>query len=167
MTIDPIEVSVVIDATPRAAFSAFVRDIGQWWPLATHSVSGARSGRPAQLLVIEPRLGGKIIEHDADGTQHIWGRVSRWDEPFLVAFDWHVGREPDMATRVMVRFDPTDDGRTGITLVHANWEVLADAGVAIRARNAGANGWPGLIGTHFANHLRGLKDGATAANINP
>ena len=38
-TIDPIVVSVVLAAPPERAFAAFADQFGQWWPVATHSLS--------------------------------------------------------------------------------------------------------------------------------
>ena len=151
MTIDPIEITAVLDTLPEHAFWAFVRKIGKWWPLSTHSVSHAMHKTVASDLEIEPGLGGRIIEHGPNDEIHVWGTITVWEEFSRIDCTWHVGRTPDLATRLSIRFQPTDDGRTGITLIHSDWDVLGEDGLIIRNRNAG--GWGRIIGTLFANYV--------------
>jgi hypothetical protein len=42
-TISPLRREIVVPANPNRAFRVFVDQIGQWWPLADHSVYGAEA----------------------------------------------------------------------------------------------------------------------------
>ena len=152
MSVAPIEVVVVLECDPAHAFEAFVAGIGHWWPLGTHSLSHMAGLGPSRALRLEPGEGGRLIETDADGQEHIWGSVTAWDPPRALCLSWHVGRTSALATEVSVRFERTDDNRTGVTLIHSNWQILGDAGAPIRDRNA--NGWPTLLGHHYATYAQ-------------
>ncbi|WP_417309627.1 SRPBCC domain-containing protein [Devosia sp.] len=151
MALEPIVVETIVKVSQRAAFVGFTARFAEWWPLHSHSVSAARGGPPPQSLIIEPWVGGRLLETGADGEGHLWGSVRVWDEFSALVFDWHVGRSAALATRVSVTFAMVDDGRTAITLVHDNWEVLGAEGAAIHARNAG--GWSKLIGELFKTYV--------------
>jgi uncharacterized protein YndB with AHSA1/START domain len=153
MTLEPITVTTVLATDPASAFAAFTDRIGDWWPLASHTVSAMRCAEPARGITIEPFEGGRILETDATGEIHHWGSVTDWQPGRRLALAWHVGGSPETATTVTVDFARADDGRTVVTLVHSDWDKLGDRATAVRDRNAGANGWPGLIGTRFAAYV--------------
>jgi uncharacterized protein YndB with AHSA1/START domain len=124
---DAIVKSVRVPLAPDRAFELFTARTAEWWPLPTHSVGG----RDATGLVLEGRVGGRIVERLRDGTTSIWGTVTRWDPPLALAFTWHPGGEPDEATEVSVAFTAAGDG-CEVVLVHSGWarrrgddEVLA------------------------------------------
>lgn len=137
---DPITVTVVLDTTPRAAFDAFVDRFDAWWPKDPFSLGAGH-------LELEPGQGGRILEH-VGADDHVWGHVTRWEPPGLIELAWYVGRAPDQATHVQVTFQPTDDGRTGLTLVQSNWEVLGDEAGPMRDRNHA--GWTTILKDGFA-----------------
>jgi len=145
MSMDPLNVTVVVDCTPDVAFKAFVVRIGNWWPLATHSITAAYEKTPAKTVVIEPELGGRIYEIDPAGKEHLWGAVTEWNPPRALAFTWHVDSTPDLATHVAVRFEPTDDGRTGVMLTHSNWDVLP--------ADQYKNGWAKILSEDFVGFI--------------
>lgn len=152
MSLEPLEVTVVVDCAPSAAFKGFVERIGHWWPLSTHSVTAAYEKTTAKTVVIEPELGGRIYEVSPDGKEHVWGKVTEWQPPRALAFTWHVDSTPDLATHVAVCFAPTDDGRTGVTLTHSNWEVLPADQVQMR-RDRYKNGWSKILGEGFVGFI--------------
>ena len=97
MTIEPVRRTVRVDCTPARAFELFTDTIGRWWPLATHSLGGER----AVDVRFEPWEGGRLFEIDADGAESEWGTVRTWQPGRALAFSWHVGRSPDLATTVV------------------------------------------------------------------
>src|SRR5262245_64229227 len=98
-TLAPVLRAALVPVAPDRAFAAFTAEIGDWWPLETHSVGGAESAG----VRMEPGVGGRIVETLGDGAAAAWGTVTAWEPPDLVAFTWHPGRDPEPATEVTVR----------------------------------------------------------------
>ncbi|MGF0115925.1 SRPBCC domain-containing protein [Promicromonospora sp. Marseille-Q5078] len=134
--------SVVVRHDPGVAFEVFTDRLGEWWPLATHSVGGDRSGG----VVLEPGVGGRLVETLADGSPAVWGVVTAWEPPRRVAFTWHPGTPEAEATRVEVTFRPVEGG-TEVELVHAGWARRHDGA---RARTAYDAGWGIVLGRFVA-----------------
>ena len=84
----PIRKTVTVPVTPQCAFELFTARIGEWWPLATHSVGEDQ----ALGVVFGEGIGGRIVESLADGTTSVWGTITGWDPPRSVAYTWHAGR---------------------------------------------------------------------------
>ena len=142
--IDPVVVVVVLNTTRAAAFDAFVARINNWWPVQSFSIA-------CGTVSIEPKLNGRIIETAEDGAKHQWGHITVWDVPNHLSISWYVG-ENTVATEITVDFATTDDGRTGVTLVHSGWDALGETGVAKRESYHG--GWTAIFGKSFAEHAR-------------
>ena len=106
-------------------------------PLGTHSVGGAE----AEGVVLEGRLGGRIVERLRDGTTTVWGTVTRWEPPRAVAFTWHPGRGDDESTDVSVAFVESDGG-CEVVLVHTGWARRRDDEV----RASYVTGWDHVLG---------------------
>ena len=134
-TCAPIERELVVRCPVGRAFEVFTDRIGEWWPLATHSIA-AESGRVAVEVTLEGRAGGRLYETQADGTECAWGTVITWDPPRRLMIEWRVNpaRPP---TEIDVRFAPHTDG-TLVTLVHAGWD---DAG----HRDGYHRNWDGVL----------------------
>ena len=66
----PLRLYLEVDCTPEDAFDVWTHRFSLWWP-ADHTVTGD----PA-LVALEPRLGGRIYERGADGTEHEWGEIT-------------------------------------------------------------------------------------------
>src|ERR1700728_3398043 len=86
-TIEPIRKSVIVPASAERAFELFTAGLGEWWPLATHSVGQDQ----ATGVVFGEGVGGSIVESLADGSTAVWGTVTRWEPPRLLACTWHAG----------------------------------------------------------------------------
>lgn len=142
--IEPLELSFEIDCEPAHAFEVWTTRFDQWWPRG-HSVSGD----PA-AVVLEPRVGGRIYERAADGTEFDWGEVTAWEPPVRLAYLWHIRRDRADATDVELTFDDAGDGTTRLRIVHTGWERLG-AG-AQEWRDANRGGWTGLV-PHFTGYL--------------
>ena len=128
--VPPIRREVLVDADPAVAFEVFTARIGLWWPVAEKSVYGA-GGTVAFA-------GGQIIEQSPDGERAVWGTVTRWEPPAMVAFTWHPGHAPERASHVEVVFAAAGP-QTLVTLTHTGWDVFTDPAAA---RAEYDHGWP-------------------------
>jgi hypothetical protein len=138
--LEPITVETTVNADRDAAFTAFVANIADWWPMAPFSMSQG-------LLHFEPKLGGLITETSATGDRFVWGHVTAWDRPHGLDLAWYVGGTVETATQIAVTFADAGDQRTAVTLVQLGWEALGDDAAAIRDRNDG--GWRAILGDHY------------------
>ena len=137
--IAPVRKAVTVPvATPRA-FEFFTRDIGVWWPLATHSVGLAR----AASVSFGTEVGDRLVETNADGSEEVWGTVLRSEPPHLIAVSWHPGRQADEATHLEVTFTPAPAGGTVVELVHSGWERWEDGGTQADGYR---EGWDRVLG---------------------
>jgi heme-degrading monooxygenase HmoA/uncharacterized protein YndB with AHSA1/START domain len=111
--------TVRVDAAPERAFAIFTERPIEWWPEHHVFVSDRRS------ITIEPRVGGRYFERGADGTEIDWGTVLEWDPPRRIALTWRVGAgwtaitDDEHASVIEVEFSDAGDGRTEVTLTHA------------------------------------------------
>jgi uncharacterized protein YciI len=137
-SLPPIHREVLVDAGPHKAFEVFTARIGDWWPLATHSVYGEGGS-----VAFED---GQIIERSAAGDSTVWGRVTRWEPPDAVAFTWHPGQPGEEAMDVTVTFAVAGE-QTLVTLEHRGWEVRANP-AAVRAEYE--SGWPVVLESYRA-----------------
>ena len=134
----PLEKFVTVPWSTEDAFRRFTVGIDTWWPKSTHSVGGDKVTRVA----IDARVGGDVYEEGEDGKISVWGTILVWDEPNLVSFTWHPGRDAKTAQTVEVRFRATAEGAV-VDLVHDGWEQLGEKGAEARA-NYDA-GWEGVL----------------------
>ena len=103
----PIRKIVTVPIAPERAFELFTARIGEWWPLASHSVGESQ----ATGVVFGQGIGGRIVESLADGTTSVWGTITGWDPPHRVAYTWHAGTPAAEATSVEVTFTPDQEGQ--------------------------------------------------------
>ena len=134
----PIRKTVTVPITPERAFELFTARLGEWWPLASHSVGGDQ----ATGVVFGEGTGGAITESLADGTTSVWGTVTSWDPPRGVTFTWHAGTPPTEATSIEVTFTPGEPGQTVVELVHSGWDNRPDGA---GARAGYETGWNPVI----------------------
>jgi uncharacterized protein YndB with AHSA1/START domain len=111
-TLQAIKKEVVVGAPVEQAWTMFVERLGEWWPLATHSIGGDRT----ETAALTPE---RIYERWADGTERVWGRVLAWEPPSRVVFTWEISE--DSGNEVEVRFVPVGEG-TRVELEHRGWE---------------------------------------------
>ncbi len=120
----PVRKTRRLACSAEHAFATFTRDIGAWWPTATHAI-----GDDVVDVVLELRIGGSIHEVAADGSTTAWGEILDLDPPRRLRFSWHLARPS--ATEVEVWFTPTPDG-CELVLEHRGWENWGDEGPARR-----------------------------------
>lgn len=143
--VPPVEKSVLVRCEPARAFAAFTAEIALWWPMQTHSVTQAQ----ARSVAIEPRIGGRIFETAADGTESDWGRVLSWSPPHGFSMTWHPGRPADPHTVVELSFSADGDA-TRVRLVHRGWEALGARAEA--ARDSYQGGWDTVFVRDFGGY---------------
>ena len=117
-----IRKSITVRVPRERAFEVFT-ELGSWWPLASKSVSLT----DADTVVVEPRVGGRVVEKARGGEEHLWGEVLAWEPPSRFAFSWHPGRAAETAQEVDVRFSRAEEG-TRVDLEHRGWETLVGPG---------------------------------------
>jgi uncharacterized protein YndB with AHSA1/START domain len=121
---DQARVTVLVAVEPDVAFRVFTEEIDQWWRRGLkYRVAGAKRG----FIHVEPGVGGRMFESfetDA-GTKVVeTGRVTAWEPPSRVVFEWRaVNFAPDEKTEVEVAFVPTESG-TEVTVTHRGWGAI-------------------------------------------
>lgn len=130
--IDPIEKTIDVPLAPSDAFALFTERLSDWWPRASHSLSGHETA-PVR---VEPREGGQIIETLPDGTEAPWARITAWDPGKRLAVKWHVGKDEAEHTELDVTFTPIDTG-TRVRLVHDGFDRLADGATRAQGYDTG------------------------------
>jgi len=122
---DRVAVEVLVDVEPAVAFEVFTTEIDMWWK---RGIAYRASGRAAGILTIEPKVGGRLFEEyesPAGPRVHEAGRVTAWDPPSNLAFEWRgTNFAPDEVTYVEVTFARTESGKTRLTLVHRGFAAL-------------------------------------------
>jgi uncharacterized protein YndB with AHSA1/START domain len=108
--------SVTVAAPLEHAFELFTERIGDWWPLASHSLHGEK----AKTAVFEGREGGRVYERTAAGLEAEWGTVLAYDPPNRFLLEWRVN-PAQAATELEVTFVPSEQG-TRVDLEHRGWE---------------------------------------------
>jgi uncharacterized protein YndB with AHSA1/START domain len=147
--LDPIVKEIDVPCDPATAFDVFLKRMGGWWPLDRFSVS-AMLGGPSRSLRVESREGGAILEVAADGSEHVWGRITAYEPPGRLAMDFHIphpehspaDRTGDF-TRVDLEFTPRPDGGTQVRLTQTGWEALRD--MAEPAREGYGAAWSAIF----------------------
>ena len=138
MTVEPLRLSFTVDCPVDHAFTVWTARISTWWP-ADHTVSAD----PGLRIVLEPRVGGRIFERTAAGTEHEWGEVTVWEPPRRLGYRWHLRRDRADATEVEITFTANGDAGTLVEIEHRGWERLGAAGPDRREANKG--GWRTLL----------------------
>jgi uncharacterized protein YndB with AHSA1/START domain len=144
----PLGKTVVVPIDPARAFEIFTARVGDWWPLATHSVGQGE----AALVRFPSEVGGVIVETQRDGTTCVWGTVTAWDPPTSLSFTWHPGQPESWAGDIDVRFIPNDAGGTIVELTHSGWERRTDGAAARRGYDCG---WEPVLTAYVATASSG------------
>jgi uncharacterized protein YndB with AHSA1/START domain len=157
-----VKKSVRVNASIERAFRVFVEQMETWWP-ATHHIAKT----PFVAIFVEPRVGGRWCERNANGELCEWGKVLKWDPPHRVAFSWHLGPghdqpdwvfDPDMskASEVEIRFSDAGEGMTVVELEHSKLERHGEGYEQLRALLDGPGAWQDILGL-FAAKVEGKE----------
>jgi uncharacterized protein YndB with AHSA1/START domain len=154
-SIAPVRKSVTVKRPVEAAFRVFTEEIEKWWPLPTHSVAGER----AQMVVFEPREGGRVYERRDDGSITYWAEVVAWEPPHRFVLSWQPNPDAPAATELEVTFTPEGDA-TRVDLEHRGWERLGDRAELARTEYEAA--WDGVLDLYAG---RTGENGAAIASL--
>lgn len=133
---------VVVAGTPERAFAAFTQRLGEFKP-PEHNLLAT----PIVSTVLEPRVGGHIIDRGEDGSECQWARVLVFEPPDRLVFSWDIGptwqlEAPENASEVELRFLPDRPGHTRVELEHRHLDRHGPGWPAIREGVDGDQGWP-------------------------
>lgn len=133
---------VVVAGTPERAFAAFTQRLGEFKP-PEHNLLAT----PIVSTVLEPRVGGHIIDRGEDGSECQWARVLVFEPPDRLVFSWDIGptwqlEAPENASEVELRFLPDGPGHTRVELEHRHLDRHGPGWPALREGVDGDQGWP-------------------------
>lgn len=119
---DQAAVTVRVEVEPDVAWEVFTTEIDQWWRRGlAYRVAGRRPG----TMHLEPRPGGRIFEEYEGPGLHEVGRITAWEPPHRLAFEWRGANfQPGEITHVEVTFARTESGATELRLVHRGFAAL-------------------------------------------
>lgn len=139
-----VKKAVTVQAPVAEAFKVFTEGIDRWW-LRTHKIGVAALAR----VVLEDHVGGRWYEVDEDGTECDWGRVLEWDPPHRLAMAWQIDAnmrfDPDLVTKLEVRFTPAGSDRTRVDLAHRDLDRFGEAEAQIRMGFESPSGWQAIL----------------------
>jgi uncharacterized protein YndB with AHSA1/START domain len=128
-----VSASTVVEVPIERAFTVFTEEMDTWWNPEHHLFEIER-------MIVEPRVGGRIVDVGVDGTECQWSRVLAVEPPHRFVFSWDISVEWQIETdhsktsEVEVRFVEEGPSRTRVELEHRNldrhgegWEGMRDA----------------------------------------
>ena len=130
-----VHLEIVVAAPLDRAFAVFTERFGDIKP-PEHNLLTA----PIAETVLEPRVGGHIVDRAVDGSECPWARILAYDPPNRIVFSWDISprwqleTDADLTSEVEVRFVADGPERTLVELEHRNldrhgegWEGMRDA----------------------------------------
>ena len=143
ISVASVRKSIVVEAPIARAFRVFTEDFGSFKP-REHNLLAV----PIAETVLEPRVGGHIIDRGIDGSECRWARVLAYDPPnrLLLSWDinprWQVETDPDRTSEWEVRFIVESADRTRVELEHRHLDRHGQGWESERDGVAGDHGWP-------------------------
>jgi len=119
----PVRQSVLVRSSRAHTFETFVGELGTWWPVNPFSAGKDR----VRDVTVERRVGGRVYETWADGTQVDWGELLAWEPPERFAMTWTI---VSVLTQVELTFAELGPALTKVSVVHSGWEKLSDEQLA-------------------------------------
>jgi uncharacterized protein YndB with AHSA1/START domain len=145
LTVAPVTKQIVVDVGAQHAFDVFTAGIATWWPLATHHIGAA----DAETVLVEPRVGGRMVERGIDGAECVWGHLRAWEPPRRFVFSWEISADwqidPTIGSEVEVRFVEETPTRTRVELEHRGLESFGERAQEMRESFDSDGGWNGLL----------------------
>lgn len=134
--------SVTVPVVPAEAFALFTERLGDFKP-PEHNLLA----EPIAQTVLEPRVGGAIVDRGIDGSECRWGRVLVFDRPDRLVFSWDIGPtwqvETDLerVSEVEVRFIAEGGAATRVEIEHRHLDRHGPGWKAVRDGIADEQGW--------------------------
>jgi len=151
LPISSVKHSITVDVPIERAFRVFVEDFGSFKPREHNMLSV-----PIAETILEPHVGGHIIDRGTDGSECRWARVLAYEPPnrLLMSWDispqWQVETDPTRTSEWEVRFTPEGESRTRVDLEHRNLDRHGAGWESERDGVSGDQGWP-LYLARYAN----------------
>ena len=148
---------IVVPVGIDQAFAVFTERLGDFKP-PEHNLLGA----PIAETVLEPRVGGHIVDRAVDGSECRWARILAFDPPERLVFSWDISPEwriesdPDRTSEVEVRFTAEAPQRTRVELEHRHLDRHGPGWEAVLDGVDGDEGWP-LYLARYADLLTGAS----------
>ncbi len=118
MASEMLQRRLTLACSPAHAFHVFTTMTDLWWPRHHRRTQSA-------AIVFEPTTGGRLLERTPDGGEWIIGRITAYEPPQRLRFDWFPG-SPAAPTAVDISFHATPGGAE-VTIVH---RALSEAAIA-------------------------------------
>lgn len=135
--------AVTVPVAPAEAFEAFTERLGDFKPPEHNMLSV-----PIAETVLEPRVGGSIIDRGTDGSECRWARILTFDRPHRLVFSWNIGptwqieTDPDRVSEVEVRFVAEGAASTRVELEHRHLDRHGPGWESVRDGVDNEQGWP-------------------------
>jgi len=142
-TTDAVVRSVSVSVPVNEAFEVFTQRLGDFKP-PEHNLLGA----PIAETVVQPWVGGHIVDRAVDGSECRWARILAYDPPDRLVFSWDISPrwqlESDLArtSEVEVRFIADSPETTTVQLEHRHLDRHGPGWEGIRDGVDGSDGWP-------------------------
>ena len=138
-----VQASVVVNAPADRAFKLFTEQFDRIKP-REHNMLGVDIAES----VFEPRVGGRVFDRGADGSECQWGRVLAYEPPARIVFTWDISptwqieTDPDKSSEVEVRFVEDGPDRTRVELEHRHLDRHGNGWEGTREAVSSDQGWP-------------------------
>lgn len=138
-----VHATIEVEAPRRRAFVVFTRDLGSFKP-PDHNLLGV----PLAETVVEPHVGGHIIDRGTDGSECRWARVLVYDPDERFVFSWDIGPSWEVETdeaktsEVEVTFTALSPDRTRVDIDHRHLDRHGDGWIGLREGVSTDEGWP-------------------------
>ena len=140
---DAVVRSVSVSVPVNEAFDVFTQRLGDFKP-PEHNLLGA----PIAETVVQPWVGGHIVDRAVDGSECRWARILAFDPPDRLVFSWDISprwqleSDPARASEVEVRFIADSPETTTVQLEHRHLDRHGPGWEGIRDGVDGNDGWP-------------------------
>lgn len=134
--------SVTVPLVPAEAFVLFTERLGDFKPPEHNMLP-----EPIAATVLEPRVGGAIVDRGIHGSECRWARVLVFDPPDRLVFTWDIGPtwqvETDLerVSEVEVRFIAAGDAATRVEVEHRHLDRHGLGWKAVHDGIADEQGW--------------------------
>jgi uncharacterized protein YndB with AHSA1/START domain len=146
-----VHLELVVEAPIERAFAVFTERFGDIKP-PEHNLLSA----PISETVLEPWVGGHIVDRATDGSECRWARILAYDPPHRLVFSWDISPrwelegDPDLTSEVEVRFVADTSTRTLVELEHRNLDRHGTGWEAVSEGIEGDQGWPHYLARYAA-----------------
>ena len=146
-----VHLEIVVAAPLERAFAVFTERFGDIKP-PEHNLLTA----PIAETVLEPRVGGHIVDRAVDGSECRWARILAYDPPNRIVFSWDISprwqleTDADLTSEVEVRFVADGPERTLVELEHRNLDRHGTGWESVSEGVEGDQGWPLYLARYAA-----------------